>query len=536
MSKRPRRQHAAKSAASQPEMVDRALPQLRAAMSFWREGSRHDAISLFNATIRDEPHNVQSYIVPARAYAEKFDFVRMDETLDRLVRRAPRHPGVHHYIGETYGMLKLPDRSLAAYERAAHLPGAGPPTWMELASLYERAHRLDEAEEFIERTVRAGYNLPLVDLIRGRIQRRQQRPDAAEATFRGLIARAPADSDWVCEAWSEIALMRDAAGDYPGAITAIAACKEIQRRHEAPHWAVSEQVHGMMRAMIDAITADHFSRWRDEAASMTSSTPETVESSGMALLTGFPRSGTTLLEQLLDAHPGLVSSEERDFIGRELLHTVATRRRSAPLLESLNAFPAADITAERRRYFAAMEYFLGVPIAGRLHLDKNPAYNLTIPLVLRLFPEARLIVALRDPRDVVLSCYLRYLPLNAVSVRFLDPARTAERYALDMSAWLKFREIIETPWREVRYEDTVAEPAGQARLALEMLGLPWDDQVVAYRERLSSKKNKQVTSPSYEAVAQPIYTRAIGRWQHYEELLAPAMKTLEPFIREFGYA
>ena len=67
-----------------------------------------------------------------------------------------------------------------------------------------------------------------------------------------------------------------------------------------------------------------------------------------------------------------------------------------------------------------MEYLLGEPIAGRMHLDKNPAYNLTIPLVLRFFPETRLIVALRDPRDVVLSCYLRYLPLNSVSVRFLD--------------------------------------------------------------------------------------------------------------------
>ena len=123
-----------------------------------------------------------------------------------------------------------------------------------------------------------------------------------------------------------------------------------------------------------------------------------------------------------------------------------------------------------------------------MHLDKNPAYNLTIPLVLRVFPETRLIVALRDPRDVVLSCYLRYLPLNAVSVRFLDVRRTAERYALDMSAWLKFRELIETPWCEVRYEDTVANLESQARRALETLGLPVERQVLAYRERLAARQ------------------------------------------------
>jgi hypothetical protein len=145
----------------------------------------------------------------------------------------------------------------------------------------------------------------------------------------------------------------------------------------------------------------------------------------------------------------------------------------------------------------------------------------------------RLLVAIRDPRDVVLSCYLRYLPLNAVSVRFLDIERTAERYALDMSAWLKFRDLIEAPWRQIRYEDTVADVEAQARAALETLGLPWDPQVLNYRQRLT--ESKRVTSPSYEAVVQPIYTRAIGRWRHYERIMAPALKTLEPFVREFGY-
>jgi hypothetical protein len=134
---------------------------------------------------------------------------------------------------------------------------------------------------------------------------------------------------------------------------------------------------------------------------------------------------------------------------------------------------------------------------------------------------------------VVLSCYLRYLPLNAVSVRFLTVQRTAERYALDMNAWLKFRELIDAPWCEVRYEDTVADLAAQARRALETLGLPWDEQVLGYRQRLT--ESKRVTSPSYEAVVQPIYTKAIGRWKNYERIMEPALETLEPFVREFGY-
>jgi hypothetical protein len=166
-------------------------------------------------------------------------------------------------------------------------------------------------------------------------------------------------------------------------------------------------------------------------------------------------------------------------------------------------------------------------------LDKNPAYNLTIPLMLRLFPETRLLIALRDPRDVVLSCYLRYLPVNPVSACFLTPETTAERYALDMASWLRLRELIPGPWREIRYEDTVADLENQARETLAFLGLPWDDSVIDYRERLG--KSRKVNSPSYEAVTKPIYTSAIGRWQNYEQLLEPVMDRLQPFVEAFGY-
>jgi hypothetical protein len=397
---------------------------------------------------------------------------------------------------------------------------------MELARLCERAHRLDEAEELIERTVHSGFALPLVALVRGRIQRRQKKLAEAEATFRDLTQRLPPDSEWACQAWSELAQMKDREGDWDAAIIAIENCKRVQKLHEASHLAASEKMQAQMRDLLADITRDHFRRWRDDVAHLPPSR--------VALLTGFPRSGTTLLEQLLDAHPDLVSSEEREFVGRELLHTFMGKRGKTPLLEILDERSPAEITAQRQRYFKAMEYLLGEPIAGRLHLDKNPSYNLTIPMLLRVFPESRLIVALRDPRDVVVSCYLRYLPLNAVSVRFLDVRRTADRYTFDMSAWLKFRELIDVPWCQIRYEDTVADAEAQARKALATLNLPWDNQVLDYRRRLSD--TKRVNSPSYEAVAEPIYTSSVGRWKNYDKHLEPALETLEPFVREFGYA
>ena len=118
------------------------------------------------------------------------------------------------------------------------------------------------------------------------------------------------------------------------------------------------------------------------------------------------------------------------------------------------------------------------------------------------------------------------------SLCFLTLERTAKRFAHDMKLWLILREKICSPWLEVRYEDCVGNLERQARRAVDFLGLPWDSCVLTYRDRL---KTKAVASPTYEAVAKPLYTSAIGRWKNYRKHLEPCLDVLEPCIRTFGY-
>ena len=92
-------------------MEDVFSRRLQIAQRSWAAGAKSDALVLFGQAVREEPNNVRGYALLARAYAELFDFERMDATLDKLVRRAPRHPGVHHYVGELFSALKLPDRA-----------------------------------------------------------------------------------------------------------------------------------------------------------------------------------------------------------------------------------------------------------------------------------------------------------------------------------------------------------------------------------------------------------------------------------------
>jgi hypothetical protein len=302
-------------------------------------------------------------------------------------------------------------------------------------------------------------------------------------------------------------------------------CKEILIGREGTMLQQAQAPLGHLRALSDALSPAFFQRWFEAA--------QAFPSRRMAVLASFPRSGTTLLEQVLDSHSGLVSSDEREAFARDIFPAMwMTPQTPLPTAEALDAMPAERLVSLRGRYFTYMEAALNEAIGDRVHLDKNPTLTLVLPGFLRLFPETRVLIALRDPRDVVISCFMQYLPLNNNSVYFLTLERTALRYSIDMGIWRKLREMIASPWLEIHYEETVHDLEKEARRALDFLGLSWEPQVLKYRERLIQKA---VGSPTYEAVNQPLYTRAIGRWKNYQEFLEPYLPILQPSIDAFGY-
>ena len=498
-------------------------PALALAKVLWGRGRFDEALGKFKEAVGQAPNDPLVLIDAGRAMAARHHVDRSMAFLERALRLSPRRPDVQHAVGETYLALGRPAEAEACFRRALVL-AATPQSQFELAKICERRHALDEAAELVDRVLRAEPRSLAAQLLRARIERRRGEVDKARATLQRLIGLAEPSSPLLAEAYGELCTLLDGAGEYDKAWEAILRCKQIQLAREATAWQAAQFVLARCRRMMEAITKDHFDRWR---------LPDDVDSSQrLALLTGFPRSGTTLLEQVLDAHPEVISSEEKEVFSAEVFPWLGEGRPpDAPIEELLDELPPSRLLAARQMYMDAMQAMPGEPIAGRLHVDKNPATNLMIPPMRRIFPELKFIVALRDPRDVVLSCFLRYLPVNPVSVCFLTLERTADRYVLDMEAWLKMREMIDD-WVEVRYEDAVTDLRREAERTLAALGLPWDDAVLEYRSRA---KQRQVLSPTYEAVAKPLFTSSLGRWQNYQRHLAPVLDRLAPLVRAFEY-
>ena len=502
------------------------VPELQQARLFWQQNRFDDALALFETAVRKYPQNLLALTDASRALGSRFEIARAEPLLDRLVALGQRNPQVLQLAGQSYRMIFRPEKALDCFQRALSLSRDLPDTHLELAVLQERRHRLAEAQASVEECLRCLPEYWEAQLMRARLLRRGREESSAETLLRDLSVNARAHPLVRAQAWAEIAQLLDRHGQFDEAMDAMLQCKAVFGPIEGPVRQESERMQRILCEIAEGVSQADLQRWTTAA--------RVVPSERVALLTSFPRSGTTLLEQLLDAHPDLVSSDEREAFARDIFPSMWLEPGTTrPTLAALNNMPQERWTRQRTRYLAYLEGALNEPIGGRMHLDKNPALTLLVPAMLRLFPEMKLLLALRDPRDVVLSCFMQYLPLNTNSVCYLNLERAAQRYAVDMGVWCKLREWLPSEqWLEVRYEDTVANIEQEARRALGFLGLPWDAQVLEYRERL---KTKPVASPTYEAVVRPLYTSSIGRWRHYEKHFGGALEQLEGLVRKFGY-
>ena len=501
------------------------LPELQQARALWQANRFDEALALFERAAARHPQNAVALIDASRALGARFEIARAEEIVNRLLAVAGKRPDILHLAGQTYRMIFRPEAAMRCFEKVLSMSGEIPDAYLELAVLYERRHRLSEALALVDECLRRTPDYLEAELFKGRLLRRQKEPNQAETIFRSLTANEKAHPVVRAQAWAEIAQMLDQQDRFREAMAAMLKCKEIMRRLEGPALREAEFVLHHLVRLADDLTAAHFQRWSAQA--------QQFPQRKAAVLTSFPRSGTTLLEQVLDSHSGLVSSDEREAFARDIFPAMwLSAATPAPTAAGLDEVAPEKIARLRARYFDYMAAALNQPIGDRVHLDKNPPMTLVLPGFLRLLPEAKVIVALRDPRDVVVSCFMQFLPLNPNSVCFLTLERTAQRYANDMAVWRRLRELIASPWIELKYEEAVTNLEKEARRALDFLGLPWEQSVLNYRDRL---KEKVVGSPTYEAVSQPLYTRAIGRWQNYEEFLKPVLPILEPSVHAFGY-
>jgi len=307
------------------------------------------------------------------------------------------------------------------------------------------------------------------------------------------------------------------------AFRAYARCNEELRRCYAPRFTAGPSALAYVRAMTAYFRAARPEQWRAPAASPGAPSPVR----GHVFVLGFPRSGTTLLEVALEGHPQALSLGEREL----LIDGVHEFMRAPEDLGRLAVADAAVLRRLRAAYWARAAE-AGATLADRIFIDKHPLNTLKLPLIARLFPEARIVFAYRDPRDVVLSCFRRRFQMSAPIYELLSLEGAARYYDAVMGLADRLEAVLPVAMRRLRYEALVSDFEAQMRSLCGFLGLAWTD---AMRDFAARTQQRASATPSTAQLARGLDGGGIGGWRRYRDALAPALPLLEPWVRRLGY-
>jgi tetratricopeptide (TPR) repeat protein len=406
------------------------------------------------------------------------------------VQLAPRSAQAQNNLALALGRVNRVDEALPAAQQACELLPDHPGCQNLLAILDARLGRLDEARERLQRVIADGL-----------------------------------DPEQTARAWLELAVILDKQKSYDAAFAALTQAAAEHRALPQYQTANNAYLFDTIGVNKKGFNTELLNRWPAEALRLDGLPAP-------AFLLGFLRSGTTLTEQVLGAHPQVMVSDESGIVF-ELTEELARLSGIAQDVPAgLQKLGLDGVLHLRTFYWDRVREEYGEVAAGKVFVDKNAMNTIELGLISVVFPDAKILFALRDPRDICISCFMQAFSPAPVTVNLLSWEGISRQYAAVMDYWLSLRDLIAPAYLELRYEDTVQAFAATYRRVFAFLGLGWREDVAAFHEQAVGR---YISTPSFAAVSQPIYSTAVARWTHYAKHFAPVQPLLDRFIQTFGY-
>ncbi|HEY6578031.1 MAG TPA: sulfotransferase, partial [Rhizomicrobium sp.] len=446
------------------------------------------------------------------------------DAFDAAAKHAPDLAAVHINRGRLAEALGQSDTARASYERALQL---GHNAHANLAALAARRADWPAARRHGERALAIDPGLTPAE----HALASAETADGDYATAEGRLSRLLDNSSLGPQDRAQtLCLLGDAldgAGRTDAAFAAYQAGNSQLRQINAPRFA-NPAVENM-RQYVERLSRyfEQFPRERWADADADAAGNEDGPANHVFLL-GFARSGTTLIEEALASSPDVVTTQEKD----GLADSVSTLLANEAALDRLAALRGGGLVRYRRSYWRRLAEF-GIAPRGKCLVDKQPWNTIGLPLVAKLFPAAKIVFCLRDPRDVVLSCFRRRFLMNATNYQLLSLEDTARFYDSVMRLADIYRAKLPLDLCEARHEILIANFDEESRKICEFIGMPWLDRMRDFAERAPKRA---IVTPSGGQIARGLNSEGVGYWRRYRTQIEPILPILQPWVERFGYA
>jgi Tfp pilus assembly protein PilF len=450
---------------------------------------------------------------------------RLDEALavlDRVVTAEPRHSAAWLERGYTLEALRSEAAAAESYRRALAVDPRLAPALGKLADIAAKRGEREAARGYADKALAIDPGNPSATFAVATMEIEAGEGAAAAERLERLRGTALKPDDRT----RTLTLLGDALDKQDRCAEAFDAWVEAQRNFRAAFAPLLEPGAGRPshRSFIETIAAQV-----ESAPPMAKPDPVAAGSgsaAGHVFLLGYPRSGTTLVENILASAAEVVALEEQDTLA-DTDGVLVANDGAMPDLDALDPALVADL---RDRYWARVGRLAG-DVSGRVFVDMNPFNGIKLPIIARLFPDARILIMRRDPRDVVLSCFRINFTPSAGTYAFSDLEETARHYDALMTLIELCRERLPLAFHEVRYDRLVADFEPTVRAVAAFAGIEWTEDFHAF-DRTARKRG--VRTASATQVRRGLYDGG-GRWRRYESRLAPVLPILAPWVERFGF-
>ncbi len=506
-----------KAIAAKPDFAD-AFNHLGVAQR--KLGQHQRAIKSFSRAVALDPALTEAHNNLGNVHKDLFAFEEAAQSYQRAIALDGTNFEPHYNLGNVLRDLERPKPARQSYRNALALNPNHIEARFNLAALLERSHDLESAIEAVEGVLSRAPDMVGALVLKAKILRRDKQETEAAAMLEGIDTASLAPEDGV-SVFFELGRIHDALGRPDQAFAHFARGNRLQKANASKEiMRESRRFREGIEATLAQLLPGIADNWQNFKAG---------ETQDPVFLVGFPRSGTTLLDQVLDAHPCIQVMEERPVISK-LVKKLKPSGTSLP--DDYVQLDKKDVQALQADYFEQVDRHIYLK-EGSLLIDKMPLNIVHVTLMTRLFPGARYIFALRHPLDVVLSNFMQQFRLNGAMANFLDMDSAVDTYCAVMKLWQKSRTVLPIAVHTVRYEGLVTDLKKEVRPLLKFLDVDWNDAVLDPTGHARARKT--INTPSYEQVAEPVYQKSRYRWRQYRNELQPVMDRMEPWVKRFGY-
>lgn len=523
-----------KALALKPDMAEAWVGRGNVFLALNRHG---DAAGCYERALSFKPNLPEAWLGQGRVFIFQ---KRYDEALacfDKCFSLKRDMPAAWVARGNALAELRRYDEAFAAYDRALSLDTGMADAWLGRGVAFVRISRYEEALAAFDKAIEKNPELVWSHVNKGDALRELGRFEESEETYRKALTIDPG----VPAIYARLLNSRKVTPDDPHMATLEALAEKLDPSSSMNHATIGfalgkahadmghhrqafEQwikANALMRQLVDYDDAESSRQF--ERIEQVFSRELIAEKGGQGdprstpiFILGMPRSGTTLVEQILSSHPMVYGAGELTLVG-DLLNNVrgGTGEQYPDFVRGL------DGPAIRRFAAGYLDAISGRAPDAAVHVtDKMPGNFNFIGMIHLAFPNARIIHTMRDPVDNCVSCFsLRFTDGHHYTYDLAELGRYYRRYESLMAHWHR----VLPPGRilDVRYEDVVADVEGQARRLLAHCGLEWDPRCLAFHET-----KRPIRTASLAQVRQPIYASSVGRWRVYEEFLGPLLAEL----------